>query len=116
LQKSFDIATPKALDSPDSVTGQFTSPDHAVDGHRGELKQFSELTDSVEFGLGVVLRSRSLHVPLSLFSRVPPDQLHDVSAALSLGNQRRLSSFFSSRRAYFANAAPQRDRLMLTGT
>ena len=67
LQKGFDVATSEAFDSPDRVTRQFAPADHPVDGHRRQLQQFGELSDSIEFRLGVVSQSRSWHgFPLSL--------------------------------------------------
>jgi len=67
FQKGLDIAAAKALDSPDRMTRQFSPADHPVDGHRRQLQQFSELSDSIEFRLGVVSQSRSWHgFPLSL--------------------------------------------------
>src|SRR5258705_4939295 len=62
---------PKAFDSSDSVTGQLAAPDHAIDSHRRELQQISELPDSIELLLGVVLRTRSWHFSPYSF-RGPP--------------------------------------------
>ncbi len=56
FEKSLHVVTAKAFYSPDRVTRQFASSDHAVDGHRRELQQVGELANGIEFGLGVVFR------------------------------------------------------------
>jgi hypothetical protein len=48
------------------MTRQFAPADHPVDGHRRQLQQFSELSDSIELRLGVVSQSRSWHISLFL--------------------------------------------------
>jgi hypothetical protein len=67
LQKIFDVAASKALDSPDLVTSQFATPDHPINRHRRKLQQFCELSDGVELGLGVVSQSRYWHLPSPLY-------------------------------------------------
>ena len=86
MQKILDIAASKALDSPNRVTGQFASSDHAVDRHRRELQQVSELADSIELRLSVVFQSRSMH----LFS---PSLIPALTARLSFENATRLLRF-----------------------
>jgi hypothetical protein len=62
LQKGLDVTASKALDSPNRMTRQLAPPHHPVDGHRRQLQQFSELSDSVKFRLGVISQLRSWHL------------------------------------------------------
>ena len=61
LEERLNVAASKPLDSSDRVTGQLASSYHAVDSHRRQLQQFSQLTDGVKLRLVVVSRSCSLH-------------------------------------------------------
>jgi hypothetical protein len=78
LQKGLDVAAAKTLDSPDRMTRQFAPADHPVDGHRRQLQQFSELSDSIEFRLGVISQSRSWH----LFPSSSPQSSLSTCAAI----------------------------------